>query len=48
MTRVIRVSQLLGFALPALTAGALAQEAAPGVVILTPGSPRTPTRIRAK
>ena len=37
MTRVIRMSQLLGLALPALGAAALAQDAAPGAVALTPG-----------
>ena len=37
MTRVIRVSQLLGFTVPALTAVALAQNADPGVMALTPG-----------
>ena len=34
---VLKTSQLLGFALPALTATALAQDTAPGVVALTPG-----------
>jgi quercetin dioxygenase-like cupin family protein len=37
MTRVIRLGHLLGFALPALTATALAQDTAPRVVALTPG-----------
>jgi hypothetical protein len=37
MARVIRMSQLLGLALPALGAAALAQDAAPGAVALTPG-----------
>jgi hypothetical protein len=37
MTRLIRVSQLLGLALSAFTAVALAQDAAPGVLALTPG-----------
>jgi hypothetical protein len=36
MTRLIGVSRCLGIALPAFTAVALAQDAAPGVVALTP------------